>query len=99
MDKKELYNFFDIKNKKEGKALIKGWMGSKENKTQAQGKVIRKQSYPNDPPGYSKMVRRLEGEGATTSDAQAVADAHFKNYGKKYHESYKEKNSRKFWGS
>jgi hypothetical protein len=30
-----------------------------------------------DPPGYADMVRRLEDEGLTTSDAQGVADAHF----------------------
>jgi hypothetical protein len=35
-------------------------------------------NYPNDPhPDYHKMVRKLEREGMTTSDAQGVADVHY----------------------
>jgi len=35
-------------------------------------------NYPNDPhPDYHKMVRKLEREGMTTSDAQGAADVHY----------------------
>jgi len=34
--------------------------------------------YPLDPPGYAERVRELEAEGLTTSDAQGVADAEFR---------------------
>lgn len=43
-----------------------------------EGKGAGGKKYPNDPPGYHEYVLKLEKKGLTTSDAQGVADSHFK---------------------
>jgi hypothetical protein len=42
--------------------------------------MSKKNPFPRDPPGYSKLVRKFEAEGLTTSDAQGCADVYFRDH-------------------
>jgi len=51
------------------------------NAVRALNMAVRKatvEALTGEPEGYAAMVRQLEAEGLTTSDAQGSADAHFR---------------------